>query len=285
MIVAETQQISLLDSLSGKGSWLQLPFAVMRDVGPAVQTLAGLLLISRRDTFSPVSDIAERAGLPLKTCRNHFAELESGGWVVNKGRCQNAAGMTVRTCTICVTKKTIDSLCAGSGPSSGPTYGILPWWATNEFQRPNGSWKCLPWGSRALLSLILARMAVMKNTIEPGIGMAAIEADRFYEEWANMEDDRHCRLPLPEIEKITGLSQRAAGDAKKNLHELGFIEPTKSSKGDLLKPNPNFLCMVNPETPSRCVVLPPRSDSPLANSGIGSWQIWALPLANLGIGP
>lgn len=250
----------------------------MRDVGPAVQTLAGLLRITKRETFSPISDIAARAGVPLKTCRNHFAELENGGWVVNKGRGRNKAGITLRTCTICVTKKTIDSLCSASTDGGGLTYGKLPCWATYKFEI-NGSWKCLPWGARALLSLVISRMAVVKNSIEPGIGMAEIEPERFYEEWANMGEDKHFRLSLPTIEKNTGISQRAAGDAKKTLCELGFIEPTKSAKGDLLEPNPNFLCTVNSATSTCSIAIPP-----LANSAFGPWQIWAHPLANLDVG-
>lgn len=262
--MAEIQQLSLVDSLSEK--WLQLPFAAMRDVGPAVQALAGLLLTSKKETFSPISDIAASAGLPLKTCRNHFAELESGGWVVNDGRGRNEAGWTRRTCTIRVTDRTIKSLRQATNPEDGPTYGILPLWATNKFAQRNGSWKCLTWGARALLSLVVGRMAVVKNTIDPGIGMSEIDEDRFYAEWANMGEDKHFRLSLPTIEKSTGLSQRTAAAAKKCLHELGIITPCKSAKGDLLEPNARFLCTINPMSPNRTIVsLKPSEEG---------WQIW-----------
>ncbi len=35
------EEISLLASLNGE--WLKLPLSIMRDVGPAVQTLGGIL--------------------------------------------------------------------------------------------------------------------------------------------------------------------------------------------------------------------------------------------------
>jgi hypothetical protein len=39
------EEISLLQSLAGE--WLKLPCAAMRDVGPAAQTLAGILKLTK----------------------------------------------------------------------------------------------------------------------------------------------------------------------------------------------------------------------------------------------
>lgn len=63
-------QLTLLDCTDGE--WLKLPTAVMRDVGPAAQTLAGLLKITNRETYIAAAEIALRARLPVKTVRNHL---------------------------------------------------------------------------------------------------------------------------------------------------------------------------------------------------------------------
>ena len=60
--VPTREEISLLASLTGE--WLKLPLSIVRDVGPATQTLGGILKISNRETFVSASKVAERARLP-----------------------------------------------------------------------------------------------------------------------------------------------------------------------------------------------------------------------------
>ena len=50
------QHISLLESLDGE--WIKLPLAVMQDVGPAVQTLGGVLKVTNKETYVAVVEIA-----------------------------------------------------------------------------------------------------------------------------------------------------------------------------------------------------------------------------------
>ena len=64
------QEISLLESLNGE--WLKLPLAVMRDVGPAVQTLGGLLEVTKKETYTAVTKISTEAHLPVGTVRRHL---------------------------------------------------------------------------------------------------------------------------------------------------------------------------------------------------------------------
>ena len=78
------QEISLLDSLEGE--WIKLLVAAMREVGPAAQTLGGLLKVTSSTTFVPVSGIAMKARVPIKTARKHLATLATRGWIVNEGR-------------------------------------------------------------------------------------------------------------------------------------------------------------------------------------------------------
>ena len=76
--------VSLVDSLSSE--WLKLPLVIMQDVGPAVQTLGGLLNITNRETFSPVEEIARRSRLPFNTTKKHLVTLNAAGWIHNAGR-------------------------------------------------------------------------------------------------------------------------------------------------------------------------------------------------------
>ena len=62
-ITTPVRHISLIDSLAD--GWLKLPFAVMRDVGPATQTLGGLLKHTNKETFVTAKDIAGKARRPL----------------------------------------------------------------------------------------------------------------------------------------------------------------------------------------------------------------------------
>lgn len=246
----ETSRITLLDSLSQE--LLQLPYAAMREVGPAVQTLAGLIRVTKKETFAPIQTIADRARLPLKTVRNHLSQLHDAGWIVNTGRGHTRMGLPRRTCTIRVAQKTIDAL---------PTYGLLPWWATAKFpnvRRKNARCKNLPWGTRALLSVIMAKLAAMKSAIEPGIGKGEIDTDEFWLQLGNFGDENHFLFSLRNLQQLTGLSKHAIIDAKHSLHRWGFVEHRGRKRDDggddtdLLFPSERFVVLHTPVEPGRC---------------------------------
>src|SRR5438045_296783 len=98
------RQFGLIESLDRE--WLKLPTAIMNDVGPATQTLAGLLKIASRETFVETAKIAHQARVPLKTARKHLQTLADKGWITNAGRGRTRRGAARRTCTIRLNPKT-----------------------------------------------------------------------------------------------------------------------------------------------------------------------------------
>ena len=84
----EVQVFDLVDSLDQ--SWLKLPLEVMKDVGPATQTLGGLLKITNKETFVSTATIAEAARMPPRTAEKHLHSLDTHGWVSNRGRAIHA---------------------------------------------------------------------------------------------------------------------------------------------------------------------------------------------------
>ena len=104
----ERQEISLLDSLTTTAEWLKLPVAVMVRSGPAAQTLAGLLKVTNRETYTAVATIARKARLPVKTVRKHLKTLHDDGWIEHQGRRPTRRGFLRRTATIKVTQQTKD---------------------------------------------------------------------------------------------------------------------------------------------------------------------------------
>ena len=141
------RHISLIDSLAEE--WLKLPFAVMREVGPAAQTLGGLLKHTNKETFVTAKDIAGKARLPLSTVRKHLVILHKHGWIENAGRERTRTGRARRTCTIKITQKTRDMM---------EPYACLPWWACCNISKVGR----LPWSSKAVLSVVMARLMSLK---------------------------------------------------------------------------------------------------------------------------
>ena len=72
------EAISLLGSLTN-GLWFKLPFDIMQDVGPATQTLAGILKVTNASTYMSVAKIAAAARVPVKTARKHLDTLDRLG--------------------------------------------------------------------------------------------------------------------------------------------------------------------------------------------------------------
>jgi hypothetical protein len=116
---AAFEEYDLVEAIQ-RNSWLKLPLAVMQDVGPAVQTLGGVLKITNKETFATGAKIASNANVPLWTCRKHLATLHDHDWLINAGRQHTRRGAPRRTYTTTVPTQTRVAL---------SPYGMLPWWA------------------------------------------------------------------------------------------------------------------------------------------------------------
>jgi hypothetical protein len=244
----EVQRIGLIASL--RGEWLKLLTEAMREVGPAAQTLGGLLAITNKETFSAVARISKRARVPLKTARNHLVTLEAKGWITNAGRERTRRGAPRRTCTLRITKKTTDALLKGDGENV-LVYGILPWWACCK------GTSTLRWSSKALLSIIMARLAgLTKAAQEQGIQPDA----EVWGEIANMGDYKRFRFSLARLERITGLSRDALVGAKRELASRKIIKWSRDLRkdggwdADILMPSENFTVAITPAGEGRCFV-------------------------------
>ena len=147
----QVERMSLFESLNGE--LLKSPFTIMRDSGPAVQGLGGLLKVTMKETFSPVDDIAVKGRLPVATMRKQLITLDKNGWINRRGRERTRRGFPRRTCTIAVTKQTKDHL---------EPYGILPWWACCNIHKVGK----LPWSAKAILSVVMTRLCSLKAAID-----------------------------------------------------------------------------------------------------------------------
>lgn len=242
--MSDTERISLFDSLNGE--WIKLPLAVMQDVGPAVQTLGGLLKITNKETFSPVTDIAAAARVPIPTVRKHLLTLANGGWLSNKGRQRTRAGRPRRTCTITVPKKTHDHL---------EPYGVLPWWACGWIRKVGK----LPWSPRAVLSVVMSRLCSLKAAVEREDGHG-LDADDIIGSIENLGGDDRFGFSLTDLVKQTGLTRGSIVKGKRWLHRAGIIEWTEhknehgGNERDTLGPNWGFRVVVTPAGDGRCYV-------------------------------
>jgi hypothetical protein len=244
------EEITLVDSLGCE--WLKLPLAVMRDAGPAVQTLGGLLKVTSKQTFSAVSAIAGKARLPVATVRKQLITLDRQGWIRNHGRQETPAGYPRRTATIAIT---------GKAKAILGTYGILPWWACCTIR--NIGTICnnsrLPWCAKALLSIIMARLASLAAAVErqDGNGLDASDLEDSIE---NMGGDDRFRFSLEFLENQTGLTRHSIVRAKALLnHRYGIIKwseegwtPGTATPVDYLVPNWAFRVIETPTSPGKC---------------------------------
>jgi hypothetical protein len=242
----EKDRISLIESLDGE--WLKLPLVIMRDVGPAVQTLASLLKVTNRETFVAVSRIASKARLPIGTVRKHLARLAAGGWIEQCGRQRTQWGNLRRTATIRVTEQTIQHL---------TPYGILPWWACCVIKEKGR----LPWCVKAVLSLVMARLCGLKK--------AAEEPENFHSDDDVSEvitdimgaEDRF-RLSLNWLTEQTGLSRDSVVAAKRMLYRrFGIVKWSRIStrrgstvEADFLIPRWDFQVVVTAAPRGGCYI-------------------------------
>ena len=229
------KEISLLDSLSGE--WLKLPTKIMSDVGPATQTFAGVLMITNRETYVSVKAIAKRARLPIGTVRKHLVTLHDHGWIENFGRGHTRSGRARRTCTFKVTSKAKAALC---------DYGILPWWACRYGR--------LQWSGKAVLSVVLARLAAMKRAVEEQGWDESLGEELFAEFLETLGGEDRFRFSLENLQRQTGLWSQAIVMGKRRLKKLGIVDWVRSTRDDggddqdIIFPNAAFRVVVTPTT-------------------------------------
>jgi hypothetical protein len=238
----QIEQISLLASLEQR--WIKLPLACMQDVGPAAQTLGGLLRESKRETFSAVSAIAERALLPVVTVRRHLITLHNAGWIVNAGREKTRRGAPRRTCTIRVTQKSLAAM---------GEWGVLPWWACCKPRKG----KSLNWSESAILSVVMSRLMTLKATV---CQQDAETEEDVIDAIENLGGENRFKFAMESclrsgergLTELTGLSRRSIIDAKASLVSRGIIsiEPGYHADGGspphLLVPNWDFRVKKSP---------------------------------------
>ena len=234
----DVERISLLDSLDRE--WLRLPLAIMQDVGPAAQTLGGLLKVTNRETFVKAEKIARRACLPVSTVRKHLAILNEGCWINNVGRQLTRSGRPRRTATIQVTQKARDCL---------EPYGVLPWWAYRQF----------PWSAKAVLSIVMARLMSLRKGVEDQDGHGVDASDVAGSIDSHMGGDDRFKFDLDFLERNTGLSRHSVIKAKRALGQAGIVEliGAESKAGittetNLLVPNWEFRVEVTPTESGYC---------------------------------
>jgi hypothetical protein len=241
--VNEPEEFGLWESLDRE--WLKLPLAVMRDVGPAVQTLAGLLELTDKETFWKTAKIAEKARVPIATVRKHLLTLDARGWIVRKGREHTRAGYLRRTATIHIPKATREKL---------TPYGVLPWWACRRGGR-------LPWSSRAVLSIVMGRTMSLKGAAQKAEDYS--DPEELFGEVSNMgwEGEGRFRFSRRYLTAQTGLTKNAIVAAKRRLRQLGIIDWTAGEDQenggtgcDLLMPNWDFRVVVTPAGEGRCYI-------------------------------
>lgn len=222
------RRISLIDSLSGE--WLKLPLAAMREVGPVVQTLGGILNMTNKETFSAVREIATKARSPLATVRKHLAILHETGWTENIGRQTTRAGVPRRTCTIRVARKTRESI---------HPWSFLPWWGCCSLGRAGR----LPWSSRALLSLVMARLCALKGVDDQMRKLGYGDEEPILGGIEKLGGDDRFRFSLDYIVEETGLARASIIQAKSDLKRVGIIKWYRGEgahDADLLVPNHDF---------------------------------------------
>lgn len=231
-------RINLIDSLTGE--WIKLPFAAMRDVGPAAQTLGGLMKVTKRETFVSISTIAEKSRLPVRTAAKHLATLQRHGWINNRGRERTRAGRPRRTCTIVVTSR---------AKLAQQDYGVLPWWACSRNRH-------LAWSDKAVLSVVMARLMSLRSAVVE----EELDSDDF---WGSIENLGGCdrfQFSLDELQHKTGLSRPSIIGAKHALHRRGIIEWIANQRRngaddtDILEPSRSFTVTIKPAGEGRCYV-------------------------------
>jgi hypothetical protein len=203
---------------------LRLSTDACKNVGPAAQTLAGVLRKTNRSTFVSTDEIANFSRVPLATCRKHLSILESTGYLVNEGRKRTPAGKPRRTCTICVTPTAREAI---------TEYWSLPELLACSFRNA----KRLNWAERVLLAVIVTRLQSVLASFRESRQLETVEDYDCY-----IREDRF-QFSLSFLEQKTGLSRPTICRAKHGLWERKIIRLIGETDGvtrDTMLPNWQF---------------------------------------------
>jgi hypothetical protein len=237
------EKIDLLASLDGE--WLKLPLDVMRDVGPAVQTLGGLLKLTLGETYVRAALIAGKARVPLPTARKHLKALADHEWIENAGRGRTRYGAPRRTCTLRIAARTHEAL----KHDGDLIYGVLPWWACCTVSGVGR----LSWASRAVLSIVMARLMALRAAVDRNDGHGCDALDT----WGSIEnlggEDRFA-FSLSRLVRETGLTRESLVAAKRELaqHKIIAWRDNTDGRADILWPSEDFRVIVTPAGEGRC---------------------------------
>lgn len=247
-------------SIDHPHKWYKLPLRVMADVGPAVQTFAGLLKLTKKATFRQQREIASCARLPLATVKKHLVTLHERGWIENEGRQRTAGGILRRTATLTMTKKALAAL------APDEPYGVLPWqaMAVVAVMFTNGKrWNNyrLPWSAKAVLSVVLSRLMSIIAGAKKQKDAGKIGEDCRWEMLKAFGGIDRFRFGLDELHRLTGLGKPAIIAAKRTLKKIGMVDwvlkkrDDGGSDRDALAPHHGFSFQVEEsDTPGKCWV-------------------------------
>lgn len=203
---------------------IKLLVEAMHEVGPAAQTLGGILRLTLRCTFASQSKISIASGLPLKTVRKHLLTLQEHSFIHNNGREPTQSGRARRTCTIRSTGRTLEVV---------KNYCPLPWWtaATSVGNQ---------WCSRALRAVVVRRWLELRAGIITTYRGEPFHEHELPDRLNSIGGEERFGFSLPKLQKMTGLSRDSIVKGKRILTQAGFvswIRGADSQSPDLLIPN------------------------------------------------
>ncbi len=119
----------------------------------------------------------------------------------------------------------------------------------------------LPWCARAVLSIVMARLASLKKGVEnqDGVGLDADDLEGSIE---NMGGDNRFKFTLKTLTTCTGLTRESVIVAKSRLNcqfrilcwQEGEDNGTGQTPPDYLLPNWDFRVVVTPASEGKCYV-------------------------------
>lgn len=203
---------------------IKLPVAAMNEVGPAAQTLGGVLKLTLRCTFASANKIAVASRLPVKTVRKHLLTLQEQSWIHNNGREPTQSGRARRTCTIRTTGRTLEAV---------KNYCPLPWWtaATSVGKQ---------WCSRALWAVVVRRWLELRAGIITTYCGEPFHEHELPDRLDSIGGEERFGFSLPKLQELTGLSRDSIVKGKRILMRAGFVKWIRgadSQSPDLLIPN------------------------------------------------
>lgn len=224
--------------------FIRLPRKAVLEVGPAAQTLGGLLMLTDRETFCSLAKIASEARIPMETLRNHMPKLHEAGYVELLGREKTRSGRARRTVTIRITKKAKDE---------SRDYFPLLWWSAAMLRNS--------WSSRLLWAFVVKSALGLRKAAK-----AATDDDvgDLAEHVENLGGDDRFQFSLNNIGRETGLTRETIISAKRNLWRQKIIDWSGQSDGlstDVITPNWNSQLMITDTGNGMCTlaIKPPKT--------------------------